>query len=145
MIGKKKSGETDERLDRIGREIVRASAANEDEAERVAASPFLYARVRSRIKAEQGQRAERENWLMTLKVIWRAVPAMALVAIFALALFITTNFSARPSTTMGDDEPLLEARAGAGVEGVVFADNRNMSSDEVLETILSDDEQEAAR
>jgi hypothetical protein len=63
---------------------VRASAtAGEAEAERVAASPFLYARLRTRISAEEERRAGGETWLALLGVVWRSVPAMALVALFA--------------------------------------------------------------
>ena len=41
-------------------------------------------------------------------------------------------------------EDLLDSQ-GAGIESVVFADNRSLSSDEVLATILNEDEQEASR
>lgn len=140
MVSKKRDRELGERLDRIGREIVCASATNEDEAEAAAASPFLYARLRSRIAAERGQREERESWLMMLKVVWRAIPAMALVAVFAVVLFLSSNLGTRPSEALGD-----EALLDAGVEGVVFAESRAMSSDDVLATILNEDEQEASR
>lgn len=136
MVGNKRDGVTEERLDRLGRDLVRASAMNEAEAEAASASGFLYARLRSRIQ----QREERESWLVTLKVIWRAVPAMALVAILAVALFISASLGAGPSEVLSDESPL-----DMGTEGVVFADARNMSSDDVLATILNEDEQEAAR
>ncbi len=143
MSGKEKSQNVEERLDKLGREILRAASATE-EAEAASASPFLYARLRSRIEAERGRRLERESWLVTLKLIWRAVPAMALVAVFAIALFLAVSFKSGSQASAGYDEPLLEARAGADVEGIVF-DGRSLSSDEVLETILEDEEQEAAR
>jgi hypothetical protein len=68
---------------------------------------------------------------------------MALVAIFAVTLFLSANFGAQPLVA-SSDEPLLDARS-VGVESVVFADNRSISSDEVLATILNEDEQEASR
>jgi len=149
MIGKKRNEQSGEHLDQIGREIVRASAKNETEGELAAASPFLYTRLRSRIAAERGQREEREGWLTMLGVVWRAIPAMALIAIFAVALFISANFGTRPS---GTDEAFLDP-ADAEIESVVYADNRSLSyadnrslsNDEVLATILNEDEQEAAR
>lgn len=135
MVIKKRDSVSEERLDRVGRGLVRASAMNEAEAEAAAESGFLYARLRSRIQ----QSAERESWLVTLKVIWRAVPAMALVAVLAVALFISTSLGVRSSDVLSDESPL-----DIGTEGVVFADARNMSSDDVLATIL-EDEQEASR
>ena len=137
MVVKKRDAMSEERLDRLGRGLVRASAMNEAEAEAAASSGFLYARVRSRIR----QREEREGWLVTLKVFWRAVPAMALVAVLAVALFISTSLGAGGSAEALADESPLDMTA----EGVVFADARAMSSDDVLATILNEDEQEAAR
>lgn len=143
MNGKKRNRVSGEHLDQMGREIVRASASNEPEAERVASSPFLYARLRSRINAERAQREEGERWLTMLGVVWRAIPAMALIAIFAVTLFLFANFGAQPLVA-SSDEPFLDARS-VGVESVAFTDNRSISSDEVLATILNEDEQEASR
>ena len=143
MTGKKRSRHSDEHLDRIGRELVRASASPETEAEASASSPFLYTRIRARIAAERERRAEKESWLALLGVVWRAVPAMALVAVFALVMFISASFNRQPSIA-SNDYALLGAPS-TGVENVVFADSRTMSSDDVLETIMSEDEQEASR
>src|SRR5215213_9977189 len=99
MDGKRREGVSEELLDRLGSGLVRVSAMNEAEAEDAASSGFLYARVRSRIK----QREERESWLVTLKVFWRAVPAMALVAVLAVALFISANLSAGSVEAAGYD------------------------------------------
>jgi len=143
MIGKKRDRRSDESLARLGREIVRASAMNEAEGEAVAASPFLYTRLRSRINAEREQREEGERWGAMLRVIWRAIPAMAMVAIIAVTLFLSSNFGTQ-TAEVASVEDLLDTQ-GAGVESVVFADNRSLSSDEVLATILNEDEQEASR
>jgi hypothetical protein len=143
MIGKKRNRALDERLDLIGREVIRASAANETEAEAAATSPFLYARLRSRINAEREQREDGERWYTMLGVAWRAVPAMALVAILAVTLFLFSSFGTQ-STGVFTDETVADA-SYSEVENVVFADNRSMTNDEVLATILSEDEQEASR
>lgn len=143
MAGKKSSRESDERLDLLGHEIIRASASNEEEAERASASAFLYTRLRSRIAAEIERREEGERWFTMLRVVWRAVPAMALVAIFAIMLFLSTSFSSRSSNGFSD-EALLGER-GTGVESVVFADTRNISNDDVLATVINEDDQEASR
>ncbi|HKC64564.1 MAG TPA: hypothetical protein VKB86_13065 [Pyrinomonadaceae bacterium] len=143
MAGKKSSHKSGERLDLLGRRIIRASASNEEEAERAAASPFSYARLRSRLSEEIERREEGERWFTMLKVVWRAVPAMALVAILAITLFLSTSFSSRSSNGFSD-EALLGER-GTGVESVVFADTRNISNDDVLATVMSEDDQEASR
>jgi hypothetical protein len=143
MVGKKKDREFDERLDQIGRELVRASAASETEADDAASSPFLYARVRARIAAERERHEAGESWLALLGVVWRAVPAMALVAVFAFAMFWTANLGTLSTASFSFDS-LLDTR-DAGIEQVVFADSQPLSSDEVLATILTTDERETAR
>lgn len=146
MDGKRKKDAVGaEELERLGRAIVRASAANEAEAVAVALSPFLYTRLRARINAEQERRAGAETWLTLLGVVWRSVPAMALVALFAFVLFWTSNFGATTvSPGVLSDEALLDAR-DAGIENVVFAERRPLSSDDVLATIIQQDEREVSR
>lgn len=149
MIGKRKQGAVAaEEIERLGRVIVRASAAaNEAEAEAVASSPFLYTRLRARINAEQEARLAggAETWLTLLGVVWRSVPAMALVALFAFILFWTSNFGATAVTPgVLSDEALMDAR-DAGIESVVFAERRALSSDDVLATIIQVDEREVSR
>lgn len=143
MIGKKRDSGLTERLDRVGREIVRASAANNEEAEAAASSAFLYARVRSRIASERERREAGESWLAMLSVIWRTVPVMALATVFALVLFLSANMGAGSAGGF-IVESLMDA-PDAGVEQVVFADGQPLSSDEILATILSEDEREALR
>lgn len=124
-------------FDALGREIVRAAAANEDEAERAASSPFLYARVRSRVAAERARLDEADDWRAALRVFRRAVPTVAVVAALALALFFSVLFG----TTQGDvrDEATLLGDGDTAVEQVVFADRSSLTSDEVLATIIEDD------
>ncbi len=144
MTGNKKSLKGDDVLDRVGRELVRASISDEVEVEAAASSAFLYTRTRARINAELERRSERESWLAVLGIVWRAVPAMALVAVFALVMFVSVNLN-RPTAVAANDYTLLSP-SSTGVENVVFADTRNMSSDDdVLETIMNEDEQEASR
>lgn len=142
MVGRKKIGDSVERLDRVGREIIRASTSNDTEAEAAASSPFLYSRLRARIAAERERREEGEGWLALLGVVWRAVPAMSLAAVFAVILFLSAG-SGTLTPGVLSDEALLDER-DAGVERVVFADARAMSSDDVLATLISD-EREASR
>ncbi|MCA1566262.1 MAG: hypothetical protein LC803_11615 [Acidobacteria bacterium] len=146
MIGNHKKDEPGERLERFGRAVVRASAtANVAEAEAAAASPFLYARLRARIAAEEERRAGGETWLTLLGVVWRSVPAMALVALVAFVLFWTSSLgTTTASPGVLSDEALMDAR-DAGIESVVFAERRPLSSDDVLATIIQEDEREGSR
>jgi hypothetical protein len=127
-------------LDRVGREVVRAASAGEAEADAVAAAPFLYARLRSRIAAEQARR-ERERWPAALAVVWRAVPALALVAViaFVLAIGLGRGAGAGRGLTAGT----FLSPDDVGVEDVMFAEGRPMSSEDVLATILGERRREA--
>ena len=145
MVSKKKDREMDERLDTLGRGLIRASAANEEEADAVASSPFLYTRLRARINAERERLdGAGESWLAMLVGFWRAIPAMALVAIFAFSLFWSMNPVTQTTASLTDDA--LLGAPDAEIERVVFADRQqSLSSDEVLATILSDEEREVSR
>ncbi len=145
MVSKRKDRERQERLDGFGRQLVRASAANEEEADAVSASPFLYTRLRARIDAERERLdGAGESWLAMLAGVWRAVPAMALVAIFAFSLFWSMSPATQTAANL-TDEALLGA-PDAEIERVVFADRQqSLSSDEVLATILSEEEREVSR
>ncbi|HVF50964.1 MAG TPA: hypothetical protein VNA19_12800 [Pyrinomonadaceae bacterium] len=144
MRGTKRDSSAEERFERLGREIVVRSASNDAEAEAVAASPFLYARVRARIAAERARREEGESWLALLSVVWRSAPAMALAAVFSFILFWSAGAGTTPAPAVLSDEALLGTR-DAGIEHVVFADRQPLSSDEVLATILNEDEREGSR
>ena len=137
MPERDRSKERVERLDAFGREIVRAAAANEDEAERAADAPFLYARVRARVAAERARIEEADDWRAALRVFRRAVPTVAVVAMLALALFVSVLLGT-PQPDARDEETLLGERDTA-VEQVVFTGRSTLTSDEVLETIIEDD------
>ncbi len=143
MFGRNNNRVSDERLTRLGVEVVRASALNEAEAEAVAASPFLYTRLRARIASERLRREEAEGWFAVFGVFRRAVPAMALLAVFAFALFWTASLGTLSAADFSDSA--LFGERAAGIEHVVFADRNPLSSDEVLASILNDDEREATR
>ncbi|HEV2763738.1 MAG TPA: hypothetical protein VGV38_12225 [Pyrinomonadaceae bacterium] len=129
----------EERLERLGRAVVRASAGDAGQAEAVASSPFLYARIKSRIAAERARREEGERWLALLGVVWRAVPAMGAAAVLAFALFLFTLFGAGSQGSVFADEVLLSAQ-DVGVEGAVFSDTQTWSSDDVLATLIDSEE-----
>lgn len=140
MGSETKPGGRGERLERFAREVVRASAAGEAEARAAADSPFLYARVRARIEEERRRREEGEGWLGLFGVAWRAVPAMALVAALALALFLSSG-AAELAPGFGLGAETLLGERESDFEQVVFADARTTpSNDEVLSTIIGEGE-----
>lgn len=143
MFSKKRKDSLDDRLDRLGREIVRASAASEEDLESVVSSPFLFAVLRSRIASEHKRLQEGETWLTLLWVVWRSAPAMALVAVFAFVAFWSASLDTRTPVAFSVDSLLNTHDTGIG--RVMFVDNGSMSSDEVLASILNEDEQEDPR
>jgi hypothetical protein len=145
MVSKKKDRAGEERLAELGRLLVRASAANEEEADAVASTPFLYTRLRSRIAAERERLdGAAESWPAMMMGLWRAIPAMATVALLAFGLFWST-LPGTQATAALTDEALLGA-PDAEIERVVFSERQQLlSSDEVLSTILSEEGQEVSR
>src|SRR4051794_1864331 len=101
----KAKDERSEKLDRIGKAVLRSAVASEDDFESAANSPFLFTRVRAAVHDGQQLRAEAGGWMSMIVVARKAVPAMALVATLAAVL---TLWSARPafnsSTASTDDE-----------------------------------------
>ena len=140
MAGEKFASARAERLERFAGEVVRASAAGGAEADAAADSPFLYARVRARIDEERRRREEGEGWLALFAVAWRAVPATALAAVLALALFLASGANdLAPGVGFGDEA--LLGGGGGDIEQVLFADAHAPSDDdEVLSTIIGEGE-----
>ncbi len=88
----KKNNITDKELNRFSNEVFDALQVGESEINATAQSPFLLRRIQVRIEAEVRRRAEANNpwqlWLLTFK---QAVPAMALLALFAVGSFWALN------------------------------------------------------
>jgi hypothetical protein len=125
-----------ERLDRIGRELIRASSVTAEEADVAASSPWLFARLRARIASERERRETSERWSILITVIRHAIPATGLATAAALALFIVASSGAPQPATQFSDQALFET-SDAGVQHVVFAERRPLSPDEVLDTIIT--------
>ena len=124
-----------EELDRAGRLVLMAATASESEIEAAASSPFLFTRVRAGINEERRRREESSGWLSLIQVAWRAVPAMALVAILAAVLTVWSSQSAVVSTPQTDDEPLIGA-LDPGVEQTVLTSRNGLSRDDVFNIVL---------
>ncbi|MFN0084858.1 MAG: hypothetical protein ACKVX9_05680 [Blastocatellia bacterium] len=77
----------EEKLHRVGEELLRVFDATEAEISAAASSPFLYRRIRARIAAEERRRSEeRGRWFALLKTARHAIPAMTIIAILMAAL-----------------------------------------------------------
>lgn len=145
MLRKKTSRILDDRLDRIGRTMVRAAATNEAEADAAASSPFLYSRLRSCLAAEQERRAEAGNgWLAMLIIARRAVPTMVLVAAVAATLMLWFASMGVLGTKASYEEAFFDARE-AGAESIVLAETGIISHDEVLAIVVNRDERGISR
>jgi hypothetical protein len=135
-----------ERLDEIGQELTRASLLSEREIRETVSQPFIYARIRARI-AEQGRSGavENNNWWAGLLTAWRPLAGMAVMAIIAATLFLFsavagTNGSLGPAAS--DDDSL--AIGESGFERII-TDGEPLSNDEVLATIMNQDEMDVRR
>jgi hypothetical protein len=129
----KSNRERDEQLDRAGRMVLRAAAADEAETEAAAASPFLFTRVRAAI-AEGRRSEEAGGWLSIFFVARQAVPAMALIALLAAVLTVWSAQLGAPASPVDDDA--LFGAPGAGVEQTVLADTNGLPPDEVFNIVV---------
>ena len=129
----KNTQQLDEQLDRVGRQVLQAAAADEAEVES-AATPFLFTRVRAAITEEEHRRAEAGGWLSMLFVARRALPAMAVITILVAIL---TALSAQFRVVKPNfDEETLFGTPGPGVEQTVLADRSNLSQDDIFNIVL---------
>ncbi len=132
----------DERLDRVGRIITNAAALSEAEAGEIAAAPFLFARIQARIAAER-QVSEVGMWTAFWSISKRAIPAMIIVA--ALSSGLSLYFTGNKNQPVAFSVDAYLGTNESGVENLVFAERRPLTQDEVLATIISQDDRELGR
>lgn len=137
MFKSKGQSKSDKQLDRVGRAIVRAAASNEETADAVASSPFLYTRLRARISTERERRETLEHLSALSRLMRRAVMAMSLVAFLALGVLVFSEMSIQTAQSF-NDESFFNA-SNVGVQRIVFEDRDPLSNDEVLATIVDED------
>jgi hypothetical protein len=122
-----------EELDRVGRLVLTAATGSESDVEAAASSPFLFTRVRAAIAEEKRQRENAGGWVSLIRIAWRAVPAMALIALLAAVLTVWSAQSA--VVTQADDEPLIGA-LDPGVEQTVLTSRNGLTRDEVFNIVV---------
>ena len=132
-----------EELDRAGRHLVGASVLSDEDASAAASSPFLFSRVCARIALEREQREAGGLWSSFWLVSQKAIPAMGLVAAVSFGLFLYTKGNKSTNPAFSVDAYL--GTNDSGIDSIVFAERRPLTTEEVLATIVSKDEREAAR
>ena len=127
--------EIDEQLDHVGRRVLSAAALTDAESDAAASAPFLFARVRAAIAAEQSRGEETGGWLSVLFVARHAVPAMALIAVLTAVLTVFSSELGAPSAQARSDyEPLFEPR-DQEVQ-MILANRNGLSGDEVFGIVV---------
>jgi hypothetical protein len=127
-----------ERLDRTGREIARASVLPDQKAGDVASAPFLFPRVRALIDQERKQREAGGIWTGFRSASRKAIPAMVIVAALSLGLSLYTAGNKSANSAFSVDAYL--GTNEAGIENMFFAERRPLTTEEVLATIINERE-----
>ncbi len=135
--------EQNEQLDRAGRMVLRAAAADEAETEAAAVSPFLFTRVRAAIAEEQRRVEDAGGWLSIFFVARQAIPTMALIALLTAILTVWSAQLGAPASPADDDA--LFGAPGAGVEQAVLADRNGLPPDEVFNIVVDRNYERGAR
>jgi hypothetical protein len=125
----------EERLDRAGRLVLLAAARNDEAVEAAASSPFLYTRLRAAIAEEKRRQEETGGWLSLFFVARRAIPAMALIAVFSAMLMMWSMQPSAPAGLYGLEEEALSDTRDPGVEQTILSRNA-LSRDEVLGIVV---------
>jgi len=131
----KANRQTEEQLDRAGRLVLLAAARNDDEVEAAACSPFLYTRLRAAIAEEKHRQEETGGWLSLLFVARRAIPAMALIAVFSATMMVWSIQPSAPAAMFGLEDEALSDTRDPGVEQTILSRNM-LSRDEVLGIVV---------
>ena len=131
----KANRQIEEQLDRAGRLVLLAAAGNDDEVEAAASSPFLYTRLRAAIADEKRRQEETGGWLSLLFVARRAIPAMAVIAVFSAVLMMWSIQPSAPAGLFGLEDEALSDTRDPGVEQTILSRN-TLSRDEVLGIVV---------
>ncbi|MFP5262544.1 MAG: hypothetical protein ACLGJB_11620 [Blastocatellia bacterium] len=137
---RKREPAQDERLDHLGKSVVRAGGISDEEAEAIASSPFSYARLRAGIEAERRPGSEpRPGRLITLLAARRAIPALLLIAALAVGAFWLTESNssvvAPPPGARNDD---LNRVVIGGTCALSSTEECAISTEEVLATLFAE-------
>jgi hypothetical protein len=137
----------DASLDQLGEKLVRAAQMSAPEVAETVAAPFLYTRIRARIAAEQKRIADRERsvWWAVLRTAERPLMGMALMAAVAVSLFWFAAMAGSAGTDFSLSSDFLATGGGSSFERIVFTDQGAPSNDEVLTTLVNQNESDVQR
>ncbi len=130
----KSNSPQNEELDRVAKLVLKAASASESDIEAAATAPFLFTRIRASIN-EGAEPEESRGWLPLIQVAWRAVPAMALVAIMTAGLTVWSTSTTPVPVAQTDDEPLI-GTLDPGVEKTVLASRNGLSREEIFNIVV---------
>lgn len=127
-------------LDRLTKAVARAGGMSEEDAERVASSPFLHTRLRAEIESERRRRASQGGgWFTTVLVASRAIAVLVVVTVAAVATFWLSKdnapVTAPPMSASSDD---IARIVTGGTCALSTTEECAISTDEVLATLFSE-------
>jgi hypothetical protein len=140
-MNKKNKQNLEKRLDSAARRIVESAGLSEGEAQAIASSPFLFARIRNRIAVESAER-DAGVWSNLGLESRRAIPVMSLAAAVSLGVFLYVNGNKSPNQTFSVDAYL--GAEDSGIDSLVIAEKR-LTDEDVLRTIVSREDREAGK
>jgi hypothetical protein len=132
-----KERETEGRLERIGRALVDAARLSEEDLDRVVSSPFLYTRITARIAGRESESAD--FWLTVPRTAWKLMAGMAAAAIVSGVLFQVASVGEREVPSDVSEY----AVAGSRLDRIAYSDGNNITSDDVLGTIVNPSDSES--
>jgi hypothetical protein len=139
MFRKKNERATVEELYQIGRSVLWSAAASNDEADKVAGSPFLFTRIAARIDEEQRRRSAIDTgWLLALSEAKRALAALALVAIAAFGLLWFSTGSGPQKTRQARNDAMEIRPVSVSACSLASADECAISNNDVLATMFAE-------
>lgn len=87
----------EEQLNKIGRALLRSTPADDGTIEKIAVSPFLYAKIRARVAEGQAKSDALPPYRSLLTLLARrAIPAFALLALLAMSSYFFTSGKVAP-------------------------------------------------
>ena len=131
------------KIDQTARRIVQASVLSEAEANAAVSSPYLFTRVRARLKADLEAGEHSSIWTGLTLSARTAIPGMALVAGISFGLLLYVNGSKPAGPTFSVDAYLDSSESG--FDNMLSAERRPLTSEEVLRSIVNKEEREASK
>ena len=128
-------------IDRLTKIVAEAGGISDDEAERIASSPFLHARLRAGIESERRRRAEQgSGWLATLLVASRAIVVLVLVPIAAALTFwfLRADDSRSVAALNASAEDPISRVVTGGTCALSTTEECAISTGEVLATLFAE-------